>query len=57
MPIKKSKDSPWYIEGKKIYTCLDCGDEYYTQYKGNNNKCMFCAIGEELKTKYNNGKR
>ena len=51
MPIIKTKESTWYSKDSRKYTCLKCGDEYYTKYKDHDDKCIFCALDEELKTK------
>ena len=51
MPIIKTTDSTWYSKDSKKYTCLKCGNEYYTKYKDYDDKCLFCAMEHEASLK------
>lgn len=52
--IKKTINSTYYREESVVYTCSDCGDEFYFKFK-DSEKCFRCQkeihheISEKLK--------
>ena len=50
MAIKKTKDSPYYSPDSKVYTCPDCGDEFYFKFR-DSDKCITCNKEEHEQIK------